>query len=307
MTANVFLSEEMDNEILYTATSTTEIELLRYEKRQSEERCKNLQNLVKQITKTFFHELSNLKQISQTIRQELSAHSTDYQTFQKSLLVGLQSAPLVDQQELERQIEVMQATHNSQYVQLTETINAKISENFELLSSIDKLRVDYDEIVSEMEAQETRRAAELETAVKDAEAVITKQLTLVHELELDQVKCNSDSMLESKHRELEVKEGDIANLHAEIDQLHEQITADSKSAAESLDRLRHEYDKTLEDRIADFKSKQEVDMKTFNDELDSIVEKAVDKALAAQRVQLNKKHEIEMQVLYTHTRTIALC
>lgn len=260
------------------------------------QKCSKLMHLIQHSGKTICQQLKQLKEMGQFVRQDVSSCSADLDTFRNKILLSVQSAPTLHRQQVDELLQEQIAINNANIEEVSKAYDKKTLEHSELLQTHEKLQLDYDKLVSQLDAREEERKVELATAVQTTEGTVTKRLMLEHEAEVDVIRSNAATKIQAAESKAEEGELETERLRLEAKKLLVRIDSDLVAVEGMLSKQRIEMEDVMQSRLAEVRSSHEKELEALSKKAECGWNERVDVALAEQREELQQAHASEIEV-----------
>ena len=166
---------------------------------------------------------------------------------------------------------------------LEEVENLQTAHQKEVDETLDKNRVLFDDMRSDHEGK-----------LAEATLSLRRQLTLEHELELDQLKENLNEQLQSKQCEVTAQDAEIEGLKTDIAELQQQIAAQSADHEKATERLREQLAEQKECQVAELKQVHEQSVKELFEKLEKLESNVV--TLEQEKCHIESEHQQQLMV-----------
>ena len=166
---------------------------------------------------------------------------------------------------------------------LEEVENLQTAHQKEVDETLDKNRVLFDDMRSDHEGK-----------LAEATLSLRRQLTLEHELELDQLKENLNEQLQSKQCEVTAQDAEIEGLKTDIAELQQQIAAQSADHEKATERLREQLAEQKECQVAELKQVHDQSIKELFEKLEKLESNVV--TLEQEKCHIESEHQQQLMV-----------
>ena len=166
---------------------------------------------------------------------------------------------------------------------LEEVENLQTAHQKEVDETLDKNRVLFDDMKSDHEGK-----------LAEATLSLRRQLTLEHELELDQLKENLNEQLQSKQCEVTAQDAEIEGLKTDIAELQQQIAAQSADHEKATERLREQLAEQKECQVAELKQVHEQSVKELFEKLEKLESNVI--TLEQEKCHIESEHQQQLMV-----------
>lgn len=166
---------------------------------------------------------------------------------------------------------------------LEEVENLQTAHQKEVDETLDKNRVLFDDMKSDHEGK-----------LAEATLSLRRQLTLEHELELDQLKENLNEQLQSKQCEVTAQDAEIEGLKTDIAELQQQIAAQSADHETATERLREQLAEQKECQVAELKQVHEQSVKELFEKLEKLESNVI--TLEQEKCHIESEHQQQLMV-----------
>ena len=161
--------------------------------------------------------------------------------------------------------------------------NLQTAHQKEVDETLDKNRVLFDDMKSDHEGK-----------LAKATLSLRRQLTLEHELELDQLKENLNEQLQSKQCEVTAQDAEIEGLKTDIAELQQQIAAQSADHEKATERLREQLAVQKECQVAELKQVHEQSVKELFEKLEKLESNVI--TLEQEKCHIESEHQQQLMV-----------
>ena len=166
---------------------------------------------------------------------------------------------------------------------LEEVENLQTAHQKEVNETLDKNRVLFDDMRSDHEGK-----------LAEATLSLRRQLTLEHELELNQLKENLNEQLQSKQCEVTAQDAEIEGLKTDIAELQQQIAAQSADHEKATERLREQLAEQKECQVAELKQVHEQSVRELFEKLEKLESNVV--TLEQEKCHIESEHQQQLMV-----------
>lgn len=253
------------------------------------QKCENLERLIQQLGTSTLLQIGELKDVRDHTKEEVEVCSQFINTFQTKIRTAIEQLSSAHRCETEEKLNFQTLT-----TELTHAIEKKDAEHTELARDLERVRSNYEQVLAELNSSDKKRE-DLEAELELVEEQVTSRLTLEHELELDQLKCDTSAELESSKAELTDLNQQILQHKDEIKNLSIELEAASSVADKKIEE-RQVINNMLEQRLAELTLTHTQEMENEKQKLEQNFTGNLNEALINQSEELTGEHQLEYEV-----------
>lgn len=314
MTANFFLSDELESVTLKNMRSSSgmadtitlqnsEIEKLILDKSSLKQRYDSLHEQMMSLVTFTKTEFQALKASRDSIRDSVQTFGGDFHQLQSSVEQTLGEVATLHQSTVDEHRNELQSQKN-QLIQEHGSVVEELNAGKQVLqATVDELKESCDNYQLLLERTKAQQKRELEAAVGDAEDKLRRQLTLEHELEIEQLSNQYTGQLDQHNIDLSAKETETDILRKEMRKLEQEINDLKLENEQRIAAIEQQHSDELANTVSELKLEHEQLVQGLNDNFSTKIREALDNAdqekmaaLKALESSLVVKHEEQLKV-----------